>query len=99
MVDIHFELNGTTFVWNAKKAAANPIKHDGITFEQAATVFFDPLFRLVDAGRNDEARNAVIGYDTQSRLLYVVHVEIEGEAIRIISARKATNEERKHHDP
>ncbi|MDP1906595.1 MAG: BrnT family toxin [Pseudomonadota bacterium] len=98
-MDIHFELNGTTFVWNAKKAAANPIKHDGITFEQAAMVFFDPFFRLVDAGRNDEARDAVIGYDTQARLLYVVHVEIEDESIRIISARKATNEERKHHDP
>jgi len=40
----------------------------------------------------------VIGYDEQSRLLYVVHVEIEDDAIRIISARKATNEERKHDD-
>jgi len=71
-VDIHFELNGTTFIWNAKKAAANPVKHDGICFEQAVTVFFDPFFRLVDASRNDEARDAVIGYD----------------AIRIISARR-----------
>jgi uncharacterized DUF497 family protein len=97
-VDIHFELNGTSFIWNAKKAAANPINHDGIRFEQAATVFFDPFFRLVDASRNDEAREAVIGYDEQSRLLFVVHVEIEDDAIRIISARKATNEERKHHD-
>lgn len=33
------------FVWNAKKAAANSAEHDGITFEQAATVFFDPFFR------------------------------------------------------
>lgn len=52
-MDLRFELNGTTFVWNAKKAAANPGKHDGVTFEQAATVFFDPFFRLVEAGRND----------------------------------------------
>ena len=97
-MDIHFELNGTTFIWNAKKAAANPVKHDGICFEQAVTVFFDPFFRMVDASRNDEARDAVIGYDEQSRLLYVVHAEIEDDAIRIISARKATNEEHKNHD-
>jgi len=97
-VDIHFELNGTSFIWNAKKAATNPVNHDGIHFEQAATVFFDPFFRLVDASRNDEARDAVIGYDEQSCLLYGVHVAIEDDAIRIISARKATNEERKRHD-
>lgn len=97
-MDIHFDLNGTAFIWNAKKAAANPVHHDGIRFEQAATVFFDPFFRLVDASRNDEARDAVIGYDEQSRLLFVVHVEVEDDTIRIISARKATNEERKHHD-
>lgn len=97
-MDIHYELNGTTFVWNAKKAAGNRAKHDGITFEQAATVFFDPLFRLVDASRKDEARDAVIGFDELSRLLFVVHVELDGEAIRIISARKATQEEHKYYD-
>lgn len=97
-MDIHYELNGTTFVWNVKKAAGNRAKHDGITFEQAATVFFDPLFRLVDASRKDEARDAVIGFDELSRLLFVVHVELDGEAIRIISARKATQEEHKYYD-
>ncbi len=99
-MDIRYELNGATFVWNAKKAAANPGKHDGITFEQAATVFFDPFFRLVEVSRNEEARDGIVGYDLLSRLLYVVHVEVEveGDAIRIISARKATNEERKHYD-
>ena len=33
---IYFPLNGITFVWNDQKAAANPLKHDGITFPQAA---------------------------------------------------------------
>lgn len=70
----------------------------GIGFEQAATVFFDPLFRLVDAGRNDEARDAVIGFDTQGRLLFVVHIQIEESAIRIISARRATSHERQEHE-
>jgi uncharacterized protein len=97
-MDLRFELNGTAFVWNAKKAAANPSKHDGITFEQAATVFFDPFFRLVAAGRNDEARDAVIGFDTTGRVLFVVHIEVAEESIRIISARRATNEERREHE-
>lgn len=45
-------------------------------------MFFDPFLRLVDASRNDEARDAVIGYDAQSRLLFVVHVVFEDDAIR-----------------
>ncbi|MDQ5886935.1 MAG: uncharacterized protein QG667_221, partial [Pseudomonadota bacterium] len=48
-MDIHYELNGLSFVWNAAKAANNRKKHDGVSFEQAASVFFDPLFRLLDA--------------------------------------------------
>ena len=39
-MDIHFHLNGMDFVWNASKAAGNHGKHDGVTFEQAAWVFF-----------------------------------------------------------
>jgi uncharacterized DUF497 family protein len=97
-MDIRFEFNGTTFVWSAKKAETNPGKHDGITFEQAAAVFFDPLFRLVDAGRHVEARDAVIGYDASGSLLFVVHVLIESECIRIISARRATHQERRDHE-
>ena len=97
-MDIRFELNGTTFVWNEAKAAVNPRRHDGVTFEQAATVFFDPFFRLVDASRQDESRDAVIGFDATGRLLFVVHVERNNETIRIVSARKATKQERAEHD-
>ncbi len=97
-MDIRYELNGTAFVWNAKKAAANVAKHDGITFEQAATVFFDPFFRLVDAARNDEARDAIVGFDVIERLLFVVHIEVADAVIRIISARRATNDERREHE-
>jgi uncharacterized DUF497 family protein len=53
-MEVKHHLNGTDFVWDDRKAASNPGKHDGVTFEQAATVFFDPLFRLVDAGRDHE---------------------------------------------
>jgi uncharacterized protein len=97
-MDIHFSLAGVDFVWDDTKAARNLVKHDGISFEQAATVFFDPLFRLVDAERNDEARDAIIGFDGASRLLFVVHIQQDDVAIRIISARKATNSERYDHE-
>lgn len=97
-MDVRFELNGVIFVWNEEKARLNVLNHEGVTFERAAEVFFDPFFRLVDASRNDEARDAAIGYDTLSRLLYVVHIVFEDDAIRLISARKATTRERNDHD-
>jgi uncharacterized DUF497 family protein len=96
-MDIYYENNGEVFVWNDKKAASNFDKH-GIAFEQATIVFFDPLMRIVNAERNEEARDAVIGHDELNRLLYVVHIETDGSAIRIISARKATKKERKDYD-
>ncbi|MFN7571389.1 MAG: BrnT family toxin [Betaproteobacteria bacterium] len=95
-MDVHFEFGGESFVWDAAKAAANPRKH-GVRFEDAATVFFDPLFKLVDASRHDEARYAAIGFDALGRLLYVVHVEIEGNFIRIVSARVADAREEQHY--
>ena len=97
-MDIHYSLSGIDFVWDAKKATANVVKHEGVCFEEAATVFFDPLFRWADASRNDESRDAVIGFSARQRLLYVVHVQIEEAEIRIISARKATAQERRDHD-
>lgn len=52
-------------------------------------MFFDPLFVLVDASRQDEQRQAAIGFDASGHLLYVVHVKIEAICIRIVSARRA----------
>ncbi|WP_028954376.1 BrnT family toxin [Synechocystis sp. PCC 7509] len=92
-MNVYFALNGITFVWDEAKAEKNPSKHDGITFQQAAEVFFDPFVVVIDASRNEEAREAVIGLDTRWNLLYVVHIEREDNVIRIISARKATRPE------
>lgn len=86
--DIRFELDGNLFVWNAEKARTNLIKH-GVSFKEAAGVFGDPLFVLVAASRQDQAREAAIGFSATGRMLYVVHVEVDGEFIRIISARRA----------
>ena len=87
-MDVHYRIGATDFVWDAAKAAST-WRQRGIRFEDAATVFMDPLLVLIDASRKDEARDAVIGFDQLGRLLYVVHVEFEGERICIISARPA----------
>ena len=92
-MDERFVLNGISFVWDASKARMNLTKHQ-VSFEQAAEVFFDPFFRVIDASPDTESRDAVIGMDTAWNLLYVVHVVMEDDRIRIISARPATRGER-----
>ncbi|MBD2164085.1 BrnT family toxin [Calothrix membranacea FACHB-236] len=97
-MDVYYILNGITFVWNEEKARQNPSKHNGIKFQQASEAFFDPFLKVVDASRNDEIRDAIIGLDTRWNLLFVVHIEFEDEVIRIISARKATRQERDYYE-
>lgn len=96
-MDMRFVLHSITFVWDRNKASANLRKH-GIPFEQAAQAFFDPFLKLVDASRHEEGRDAIIGMDTRWNLLFVVHIELADEAIRIISARKATRREWAHYE-
>ena len=97
-MDVCIVLNDITFIWNAEKARINPVDHDGVTFQQAAEEYFDPFSVLVDASRNDEARDAVIGLDTRHNLLHVIRIEQESDGIRIISARKITQQERKEYE-
>src|SRR5215475_11352377 len=59
-MDRAFEHGGTSFRWDESKAAKNQRRH-GVSFEEAATVFDDPLFVLQDASRNEERRDTVIG--------------------------------------
>lgn len=88
-MDRHYRVGGSDFVWDADKAVADVRKH-GVRFEDAATVFMDPLFVLTDASRNDEARDAVIGFDRSDCLLFVVHMAMEDDdCMRIIPARLA----------
>ena len=75
IMDTRFVLQGITFIWDENKARENPRHHDGVTFEQAAEAFFDPFLKVVDASRNEEARDAIIGMDTRWNLLFVVHNE------------------------
>lgn len=47
------------------------------------------MFVLMRASRNDEAREAAVGFDAVGRSLNAVHIEIDGDTIRIISATRA----------
>jgi uncharacterized protein len=96
-MDRLFEHRGTTFEWNEAKASENQRKH-GVSFEEAVTVFDDPLLVLQDASRNEEQRDAAIGFSFIGRLLTVVHIEFDGESIRIISAQRASPIEEEFYD-
>ena len=93
-MDELYELDGITFVWDVKKARSNYSKHK-VTFEQAAEAFFDPFLRVIDASATEEARDAIIGMDAWWNLLYVVHLEVEDDRLRIVSARRATLHDRR----
>ena len=85
-----------TFTFDPAKARTNQRKHR-ITFEEAQTVFEnDPLaYTDFDPDHSEaDLRYFTIGTSTQNRLLYIVHNEEEGSVIRLISARRATTQER-----
>lgn len=74
------------FEWNEEKAASNLLKHK-VSFEEAKTVFDDPLYvDFYDPDHSyDEDRYIIIGESQQARLLLVSYTE-RGNAIRLISA-------------
>lgn len=86
------------FEWDPKKAKANLAKHD-VSFEEALTVFADPLARIFPDERHsiDELREIIIGHSAQQHLL-LVNFTGSDERVRIFSARKATNMERKDYE-
>lgn len=89
-------LESVRFVWDARKAAANLKKH-GVSFEEASTAFEDELGAYYPDSLHAD-RFILIGYSRQQRLLYVVHAEVTPDAIRIISARKATRHEKTRYE-
>lgn len=84
--------------WDAEKAARNLTKH-GVSFEDAATAFADPLSVTVPDPRHsgEEERFALLGRSHRGRLLVVIHTE-RGESVRLISAREATRRERSDYE-
>jgi uncharacterized DUF497 family protein len=87
-----------TFEWDSAKADENLRKH-GVSFEDAATAFADPLSVTVrDPDHSEtEHRFALVGRTTLGALVVVIHAE-RGENIRIISARRATPSEVRSHE-
>ncbi len=83
------------FEWDEDKAASNLRKH-GLSFDEASTVFADPLAVLFDDEEHshDEIREIAIGHTIFQRLVLVSFTERGEDLIRIISARKATKKER-----
>lgn len=86
------------FEWDAKKAETNHATH-GMDFEEAMTVFRDPLARIFEDEKNseDEPREIIVGHSVKQRLILVCFT-VRGTRIRIISARKATRLERKDYE-
>lgn len=94
MSTIRHQVGSLSFEWDSAKAETNRRKH-GVTFEEAATVFLDPLARLAEEPDrvDDEDRFLLVGHSEARRLLLVVHVE-RGDRLRIVSARVPTRRER-----
>lgn len=82
------------YEWDQEKAASNLEKH-GVAFEEAATVFDDPLYiDFYDPDHSiDEHPYLIIGRSTADRLLIVSYTERD-EVVRLISAREVTSSER-----
>ena len=83
------------FEWDASKATANLRKHR-VSFDEAKSIFYDEFAVQFfdDEHSSDEDRFLLLGLSTGTRLLIVCHRERDdGEVIRIISARKATQRE------
>jgi hypothetical protein len=84
------------FEWDEEKNLVNQRRH-GISFEEASTIFEGPVLSLEDEGQQSEVRERSYGLIGGVVVVCVIHTD-RGGAIRIISARKATRNERKHFD-
>ncbi len=89
---------GPVLRWHPEKARSNLRKH-GVSFEEAASVFRDPLSVTISdpLHSTEEDRLVTIGQSGRNRTLVVVHSEV-GDTIRMISARLATRRERREYE-
>ncbi len=87
------------FQWDLRKARANLRKHR-VSFDEAATVFADPLAKVFfdEDHSRQENREILVGTSTLGRLLLVSFTERGEDCIPIISAREATRKGRRRHE-
>ncbi|TAM10238.1 MAG: BrnT family toxin [Nevskiaceae bacterium] len=80
------------------KAALNPVNHEGVTFEEAASVLLDPYaLTYEDFDAESETRFVTLGMGGKQRLLVVVWT-LRGDNPRLISAWKATKPQRRRYE-
>lgn len=91
-------MDAPTFEWDPVKAIANFAKH-GVSFEEAATAFQDPLARIhADPHHSaSESREILIGHSVRGRLILVAFTDRQGR-LRLISAREVTRRERRDYE-
>ena len=89
---------GFEFEWDPKKAEEN-LKRHRVAFDEALTVFADPLARIFDDPDHsmDETREIIVGHSEKQRLLLVSFTE-RASKVRIIGARKTTKRERQDYE-
>ena len=87
-----------SFEWDPEKPLANVTKH-GIDFDEAASVFADPLaeWSMDERAYSGEERFIALGRSSFGRLILVVFTEREG-TVRVISARRPTRRERRGYE-
>jgi uncharacterized DUF497 family protein len=95
MKDIYWTRYGINFACNAQKRLENVRKHE-IDLIRASEIFFDPfVISNSDAEHSEhEDRHGITGKLENEKLVYAVYV-LRGDAVRLISARKATTKEAK----
>jgi uncharacterized protein len=86
------------FEWNPEKAKSNLAKHN-VSFEEASSVFANPLSETFDDPDHSEVeqRFIIIGHSDNERLLFISHAD-DGKKVRIIGAREVTRAERNQYE-
>ena len=89
---------GLKFEWDKRKAVLNIKKH-GVSFEDAATAFGDPLSVTIHDPKHsdDEDRFLLLGETQDKKLVVVAHTDRK-DTIRLINARTATRQEREDYE-
>jgi len=84
--------------YDPDKAVVNPLNHDGVTFDEAKPVLLDPYaLTREDVDANGEHRFITLGMGAKNRILIVVWT-LRGECVRLISAWKANQPQRRRYE-
>jgi uncharacterized protein len=96
-MQVEYWLHGICFRWDSRKAATNLRKHR-VSFETACESFFDPFVYWIESRLvRGEEREKIIGMTHDWQFLVVIYAE-SADAIRLISARQATRQERQSYE-